>query len=149
MFTAFNPGPLRTNPCSWLPSEVPRSPLTSSVRVSLLRANFSSFMTPFPGQTPSWNPLSHFSSLFFALPHSKKIGLHFWDLPPAFRSCSVGIACRWFFDVFVRKKVFSLSYSSAILCHLSQMVTFHFLNSVLQQWFPSFCLPDHLFILLP
>lgn len=53
--------------------------------------NFSSFTTPSLGcRSLSWNPLSLFLSLSFALPYSKEIGLPFWK-PGVFCQHSEGV----------------------------------------------------------
>ena len=71
---------------------------------------------PYPAL--SWNSLSPFMSLSFALPFSKEIGLHFlevWGLLE-FRSCSVGfVPCSDEFLVSVGRQAISSSYSSVIL----------------------------------
>ena len=77
-----------------LPSVVPKFPTDPACeRVSYCLETSPSWLPPQDGP-PSWNPLSPFLSLSFALPHSEEIGLPFWDPLPAFRSCPVGVAAH-------------------------------------------------------
>ena len=81
----FSAGNCHSAPFLWwfflvmLPSEIPTYPILPHLLEGfLLCGNLSSFSTPSPGRSPSWNPFSPFLSLSFVLPHFKEIDLPFW-----------------------------------------------------------------------
>ena len=88
------PSPPPTLPQLCCSLRLPNSPQTHLWEGFLLCGNFSSFMTPSPGWSPSLNLLSLFLSFMFC-PTSFQRGqaafLGAWCLPPAFRSCFVEV----------------------------------------------------------
>ena len=103
-----------------LPSEIPKLPTGPLVRGFLMFGNFSSFMTPSPGQISipnSFVSLFVFYILSYLL--SKTMGCLSGCLVSSARVqkwfCRICSAFKCSFDIFVGEKVVFPSYSSAIL----------------------------------
>ena len=101
-----------------LPSVVPRLATDSAVRVFPGVWKLLSFKTPFPGRISILFCLS-FCCLYFSYLHSKTMGCFSGCLMSSAGIqklfCGIYSAFKCSFDEFVREKVISLFYSSAIL----------------------------------